>query len=125
MRIDQFNANQAKPLGVFKPMFTTEKLDVKLSEAKAGRNKSFNHINTDSAETYVVMQGDYNIRVGQPGSDKMVRVEARQGDVFSVPKGVPHGDVTTEKGYRVVLLETPPRGMLDEWIRKFEKAIGG
>lgn len=102
-----FNALTSAPQGVFTPMLRTEKLDVKLAASGPGTRHAFEHRNVHSSETYVVMQGDYSIRVGPQAAEK--RLEAKAGDVFTIPKGLPHGDSQTRDGYRILLMETPTR----------------
>jgi mannose-6-phosphate isomerase-like protein (cupin superfamily) len=109
-----FNAFTSQPQGVFTPLARADRLEVKLDESPPKTAKEFNHINNVSSETYVVLQGDYNIRLGPPGSKE--RIEAKTGDVFVVPRSVPHGDVTSRDGYRILLLEAPPqKGLAGLW----------
>ena len=122
--VSTFNALTAAPRGVFDPMLATSRMDVKLTQAPAGTQKTFNHVNHDSDETYVIMQGDYSLRVGPQGANTTSIFHARQGDVFTVPKGTPHGDANTQDGYRALLLETPdPSNPLNEWMRRFQRAL--
>lgn len=108
-----FNIHTSAPQGVFKPMAQAGPLDVKLSDSPANQQHTFDHINTDSAETYVVVQGDYSLRLGPKGSPQ--RLYAKTGDVFVIPRATPHGDSATQNGFRILLMETPPQ---PSWLDK-------